>query len=81
MPAWLIMSRGLRPYWSDSRPISGVESSEHSAYTDTSVVATSGEAPNRLGVEAEERDHDREAEHVDEDDQEDQQERGPLLHG
>ena len=31
VPAWLIMSSGLRPYWSDSRPMIGVEISEHTA--------------------------------------------------
>jgi hypothetical protein len=31
VPAWLIISSGLRPYWSESLPMIGVEISEHTA--------------------------------------------------
>jgi hypothetical protein len=45
VPNWLIRSSGLRPYRSLRLPMSGVDISEHTAYTLTSVVATSGVAP------------------------------------
>src|SRR2546423_10220258 len=44
VPAWLASNRRLRPCRSDRLPITGVEISEHSAYTDVRQVAISGVA-------------------------------------
>ena len=46
VPIWLMSSIGLRPWRSDAWPMSGPDSSMHTAKTDTSSVAWSGVAPS-----------------------------------